>query len=544
MADKPMSGMSAIAIGDIDGTERLLAQGADGSVITTAVVAAYAVDQLHGATVITSLNGTDEVVFFQSDVEKIITAANLASYVIGAAFDSDAVTSTTSGDLFVLERSGVRKRITIDNLIGEITPIAITALDIDGGTDIGAALADADEIIVDDGGGGTNRRCDVSRIYDYIEDKIQAQTAKTTPADADILMIQDSAASSTLKELQVGNLWDNRYLADMLAVADVSGASWVIDEDNLASDSDTQVPTQQSVKAYVDSQGGFSVHDATSLSAVPEITDYMVVSDEDVADDPNRKVSVTELFTAAGDLTDLGAVPATDDRILLTDESTAGDPARSTTVEELLGAIGDVTALSAAPATDDLLICTDESTAGDPARAITVAELFEAYFEDMTPGTGISSATNAICEHRVSRVGGLYKTEILIDLTDLADDDATGDIIGKPDDTANCHIGQITAAVNGTIIAGRVTCFETPATGDPDIDLWYADEATGAQGALITGLTGEIQCINHGDWTAEDVDHLTTLPAADKYLYLSVGAGTPDNNTYTAGILLIELWGK
>jgi hypothetical protein len=46
--------------------------------------------------------------------------------------------------------------------------IALADLDIDGGTDIGADLVDADEIIVDDGGGGTNRRCDVSRLKTYI----------------------------------------------------------------------------------------------------------------------------------------------------------------------------------------------------------------------------------------------------------------------------------------------------------------------------------------------------------------------------------------
>lgn len=37
---------------------------------------------------------------------------------------------------------------------------------------------------------------------------------------------------------------------------DVSGNDWVLDEDNMASDSATKVPTQQSVKAYVDANGG------------------------------------------------------------------------------------------------------------------------------------------------------------------------------------------------------------------------------------------------------------------------------------------------
>jgi hypothetical protein len=178
------------------------------------------------------------------------------------------------------------------------------------------------------------------------------------------------------------------------------------------------------------------------------------------------------------------------------------------------------------------------------ATAAELNQLDGTILGDMSAGTGISTGTGTICEHSVTKIGGIFKTEILIDLTGLADDGTTNDIIGKPDDTVNCHIGQILAAVNGTIFAGRISCFETPATGDPDIDLWYADEATGAQGAGIAALTSAAQCINHGDWTAEDTDYLTAFPAANKYMYLTVGAGTPDDGTYSAGILLIELWGK
>ena len=44
----------------------------------------------------------------------------------------------------------------------------VTTLDIDGATDIGAAIVDADEFIVDDGGTGTNKKTDASRIKDYV----------------------------------------------------------------------------------------------------------------------------------------------------------------------------------------------------------------------------------------------------------------------------------------------------------------------------------------------------------------------------------------
>lgn len=45
---------------------------------------------------------------------------------------------------------------------------SINVLDIDGATDIGAAIVDADLFIIDDGAGGTNRKTAASRIKTYI----------------------------------------------------------------------------------------------------------------------------------------------------------------------------------------------------------------------------------------------------------------------------------------------------------------------------------------------------------------------------------------
>jgi len=50
--------------------------------------------------------------------------------------------------------------------------INIADLNIDGGTDIGAALVDADLMIVDDGAGGTNRKATMTRLSTYIATKI------------------------------------------------------------------------------------------------------------------------------------------------------------------------------------------------------------------------------------------------------------------------------------------------------------------------------------------------------------------------------------
>ena len=156
-----------------------------------------------------------------------------------------------------------------------------------------------------------------------------------------------------------------------------------------------------------------------------------------------------------------------------------------------------------------------------------------------TAGTGITTGTGTVYAASVIKTGGIFHTSILIDLTGLASS-GSGDIIGKAG-TANSHIGQITATVNGTVLGGKLTCLEAPAGGDPDINLWYADEATGAEDAAITSLTNQVQMCDSGDLALNSVISIPTPPAADKYIYMVTGAAT--NADYTAGKILIEFFG-
>ena len=159
----------------------------------------------------------------------------------------------------------------------------------------------------------------------------------------------------------------------------------------------------------------------------------------------------------------------------------------------------------------------------------------------MIPGSGILGTATA-AGGNVVKVGPVFKTEIFIDLTGLNSGTAAGDIIGKTL-TANCHIGKITAAKNGTIVYGQLTCLETPATGDPDVDFYgTVTESTGTQDAAISALTGESLLLNNGDWTGAVATPiaLTALPGPG-YLYMVDGGGTAA--TYTAGQFLLELWG-
>ncbi|MFB1501911.1 hypothetical protein [Thiocapsa sp. N5-Cardenillas] len=152
-------------------------------------------------------------------------------------------------------------------------------------------------------------------------------------------------------------------------------------------------------------------------------------------------------------------------------------------------------------------------------------------------GAGIEG-TAAVYETSVSRNNGIVTTSIMIDLTGLNSGGTAGDIIGK-DGAGAAYIGRVTAADSGTVFGVKMTCFEVPAGGDTDIDLYSATEATGVEDSAITALT-ETQIINSGT-LALGTSAFGTDIAADQYLYL-VGQGTSDA-AYTAGRLLIEIYG-
>ena len=162
--------------------------------------------------------------------------------------------------------------------------------------------------------------------------------------------------------------------------------------------------------------------------------------------------------------------------------------------------------------------------------------------EAMTAGAGLAG-TGTVYLATVEQAGPIIKTTIFVDLTGLKSGASAGDIIGV-NATANCHLGQITNAVNGKLFKGTMSCLEVPATGEPDIDLASATVATGTQDAAASGLSGYVLNYDHAaDYTAVgQTANLTSVPVADSYLYL-VASGGADTAVYTAGMVVIELFG-
>lgn len=149
------------------------------------------------------------------------------------------------------------------------------------------------------------------------------------------------------------------------------------------------------------------------------------------------------------------------------------------------------------------------------------------------------SGAGTIVKSAIRATGDMKKTEIMVDLTDAKSTATNLDIIGV---SGASYIGRITAALNGTILFGKVTCMEVPIGGAVNIDLYSANENTGAYDGLVTALTANTALVTAGgNWTLGLEKVMTGIPAANQYLYLT--SGTTTAGTYTAGKLLIEFWG-
>ena len=121
-----------------------------------------------------AISSAGVVTFSQSPVFPDGSLA-IADLDIDGATDIGA--AVADADLFIIDdgAGGTNRKVTasrVKTYMGaEGGAFSVDNLDIDGSTDIGANLADADLFIVDDGAGGTNRKSAISRIATYIEGK-------------------------------------------------------------------------------------------------------------------------------------------------------------------------------------------------------------------------------------------------------------------------------------------------------------------------------------------------------------------------------------
>jgi hypothetical protein len=136
--------------------------------------------------VITSSVQDKDIIFKGDDNGSAITALTLDMSEAGAATFNSAITGggllTTGGNIVIPNAGNIGSASDTDAMAiasnGVVTfsqnpvfpdgGVAVADLDIDGATDIGADIVDADLFIIDDGAGGTNRKTAASRLKTYI----------------------------------------------------------------------------------------------------------------------------------------------------------------------------------------------------------------------------------------------------------------------------------------------------------------------------------------------------------------------------------------
>jgi len=173
--------------------------------------------------------------------------------------------------------------------------------------------------------------------------------------------------------------------------------------------------------------------------------------------------------------------------------------------------------------------------------ATTVTGHFKASGQKAnSEGSGLRGSSS-LFKSSVEYFGDFVCTQIFVDLDDMtADSGAVGLIIGK-DGENKAHLGQVTSAVNGTVVGWSVECIEVP-NGNKDIDFYAATEETGAQGTAIGDLTETAIYVRGGNWAAGETKFTDAAPpAANSYMYMTTGADGAAS--YTQGQFLITMWG-
>ena len=225
---------------------------------------------------------------------------------------------------------------------------AITGLDIDGGTDIGAALVDADLFIVDDGAGGTNRKTAASRIKTYVSDVTLTTAAQTNitslgtltaltvdnivingtnighTSDTDALAIDSSGNVTASQNLTVSGDLTVTGTTKTVDTVTMEAANAVIFEGSTADGNETTLtivdPTADHTQYLINQTGYIPVLSAsttTAISSTPAELNLLdgssansVVNSKAVIYGSSGEVAGTLSTAAQGNVTSLGTLTA------------------------------------------------------------------------------------------------------------------------------------------------------------------------------------------------------------------------------------------
>ena len=157
--------------------------------------------------------------------------------------------------------------------ISTANKVALTALDIDSATDIGANLVDADLIIVDDGADGTNRKATMSRLATYMQNALTFTSNSDVDVSVDNLETRLGQIDTSIT-IGSANTVDTTISGDLTVTGDllVSGTETTLDVATLAV-TDLNITVAKDASSSAATNGaGLTFGSGWSSGTIPTLT--------------------------------------------------------------------------------------------------------------------------------------------------------------------------------------------------------------------------------------------------------------------------------
>ena len=429
--------------------------------------------------------------------------------------DVSGLAEYTASDFISLADGGLGASLTIGSA-GQVLKVNTGAsalefgsveaiVNIDGATDLeSATLAVGDKILLSDG--GTEGRVLLSQLDTLFSGTSKTLTNKTINSNANTLHIDlDDLGTFTgsLAEFNAGLQGDsfvsltgtetltNKTLTSAVLNTGVSGSA-VLDEDNFASNSATKLATQQSIKAYVDSQAHLSLIDEDDMSSDSATRPPSQQSVKAYVDAQEHAVTATSTTTFTNKtLTSPVLNTGVSGSAILDEDAMGSNSATQLATQQSIKAYVDAKVTA-----EDLDITTDSGTIAIDLDSETLT---------VTGGTGIdSSATgNAVTLAIDSTVATLTGSQTLTNKT-----------LTAPVITTISNTGTLTLPTSTDTLVGRAT---TDTLTNKTLT------APNLSGVQITDGSLVFEGSTANDW---ETTLTVTDPTADRTITFQNGTGT------------------
>jgi len=400
-------------------------------------------------------DGTNSYIANKTGALKIATETSGIAITIGH----------TTSEVTIADNVTVTGNINVGGTLTFVDgSIAIADLDIDGGTDIGAAIVDADLFIVDDGAGGTNRKTAASRLLTYAMAGTLSEAAQT-----------NITSLGTLTTLTVDDITINgSTISDAGDLTLDSGNNIVLDADGgdvRFKDGGTLI-------------GSFALNDDSNLNL------HSHVSDKDVRikgnDGGSTITALTLDMSAAGAATfnstiNSGAITSTG--IVTGTGFTAGSAVLTEAELEKLDGI-----TNGAGAANKALVLDGSADVASGLRNLTASGTITSG--GIVTGTGFTAGSAVLAEAELELLDGLTAGTAIA--SKVVTTDANIDTSGQRNLTISGELDAATGDFSGAVdVAGALTTAAITASGIVTGTAFTAGSAVLAEAELelLDGLT-------------------------------------------------------